>query len=173
MRPYFWPLLFLTFIWLLNIAVLPVFLQVNFVPNLVLAGIVVLAITDVETRWIWLAAFFGLLLDAQSSVLYGSFTLGLVSIYLMVKYIFIIIVPSSHIHLAIPFAYIVGNLVLQVWIWILGIFAGKLGWPVWPSIYDLAHLRWWMASVVGGGFALLFYIVWLEILHRLKRPIRM
>ena len=155
------------------VVVLPTFVQTHFVPNLILAGVIVLAITDAEARWILLVAIFGLLLDLESSLLFGSFGLGLVGVYLLVRYIFMHIVPSSRVHLAIPLIYLGSSIILWVWLWLFGVFAGKLGWPIGLSISLIAHISWWLVACLGGFCTLLLYILWLEILHRIDKPIRM
>ncbi len=173
MRTIFWPLLFLSVLWLIMVVGLPTFVQTHFVPNLILAGVIVLATTDAEARWILLVAVFGLLLDLESSLLFGSFGLGLVGMYLLVRYIFMHIVPSSRVYTAIPLVYVGANIILQVWLWLFGMFASKLGWPIWPGLSLLSHISWWILSCIGGFCTLLLYVLWLEILHRIDKPIRM
>lgn len=173
MRSTFWPLLFLLCLWLVMTSSLPVLVDTSFVPNLILAGAIVFAATDIEAKWVILVGVFGLLLDIQSSLLVGSFCLGLVGLYILVRYIFMYIVPSSRVQVALPLVYIGASILLQAWLWLFGVFAGKIGWPVWPaSIVFVMHLNWWVTALMGGILTLLLYVLWLEILHRIDRPIR-
>jgi hypothetical protein len=56
-------------------AVLPVWLDVRYVPNLLLAGILVLAVTDISFKWFLWAVLAGFILDLESSLLFGSYAL--------------------------------------------------------------------------------------------------
>lgn len=173
MRSIFWPTIFLLVLCILWGTALPIWLEPVFIPNLLLGGLMVLAMTDADADWFLLAPLFGLWLDFQSNVLIGSYSVGFLGIYLVTRYLFRHIVPSSRIHFAIPITFIFGSGVLQAWLWLYGVFASKLGWPIVPSLSMFTHFTWWVVCGLGSALAVLMYIFWLEIMHRFDRPIRM
>lgn len=174
MRSIFWPIALFIILEIVMQAVLAVWLPVQFVPNLLTAGVLILALAHVPAQsWFWIAVCAGALIDMQSSLLFGSYMLGFGMVYLGVQSIFPRFVPAERVYVALPAAYVVSSIFLLAWVLLIGRFASLLGWPIVPT-FSLAAGGPWVFSVIAGAVStLVVYILWLEILHQFDRPLRL
>lgn len=173
MRQYLWPTVLCLILWLLMTAVFPVWWDIRYVPNLLLAGILVLAVTDISFRWFWWAVLAGAVLDVEASLLFGSYALMLPLLYIGVRMTFLKLVPADRIYLALPGAYIAASAFLAIWVSVYGLLARQVGWPIEP-IPVYTSLGAWVVSVATGAIlTLVIYTAWLEVLHRVDRPLRL
>jgi hypothetical protein len=173
MRHYLWPTILCFILWLLMTAVLPVWLDVRYVPNLLLAGILVLAVTDISFKWFLWAVLAGFILDLESSLLFGSYALILPLIYMVARGLFLRLVPADRIYIALPATYVGASAVLALWVSVYGILARQIGWPIEPIPAYTGFGVWLVSVVVGAALTLIVYTIWLEILHRVDRPLRL
>lgn len=173
MKSILWPTILLITLWTIMVAVLPAWMSPQYVPNLILAGVLVLAVADLDSRVLGLVALFGFFLDVHSSLLIGSYAIALPLLYIVVHFVFKHFVPSDHIYFALPTAYIVTELALKVWLYIAGLFASVVGWPITP-LFSVRNGGYIVLSLFAGG-VLCFgvYIVWLEVTHRFDKPLRL
>ncbi len=173
MKSYFWPLLLLFVLWLAMTAVLPIWASHPWVPNLLLAGVLTLAVTDVALRWRWIIPLAGLMLDIHTGLLIGSFTIGFSFVYILAEYIFRKFIPASRFYFALPLAFFISRILLELWNMVLGFFAYNLGWPVQIIPLWYAPASKVLALIIGALGTVVLYVVWLEVLHRFDRPIRL
>lgn len=173
MKSIIWPTILLLTLWVVMVAVLPAWINLRYVPNLILAGVLVLAITDLDSRVLGLVAIFGFFLDVQSSLLIGSYAVGLPVLYMAVHFSFKHFVPSDRIYIALPASYILTELILKVWLYLVGFLASVVGWPVVP-LFSLRGGGYTVLSLlIGGLMSFGIYIVWLEVTHRFDKPLRL
>ncbi len=173
MKSILWPILLLIALWVIMTAVFPVWMSGRYVPNLVLAGVLVLGLTHFDGRTLVLSAVFGLFLDIHSSLLIGSYALALPFLFWLIHAAYARFVPSDHMYIALPATYVVSELMLKVWLSVVGLFAVVLGWPIGP-LFSLNGAVYTMLSlVVGGVLTVVVYVVWLEITHRFDKPLRL
>lgn len=172
-KPLVLPALLLSGAWLLQTAVLSVWFGAAYAPNVVLCVLLVFAVTDSELRFFWLAAFASLVLDVQNRLVIGSFTFGIPLCYLIVAAASRHLLRSDRIYVSLPILYLAIRLFLHVWIFAVGFVAGFLGWELRPLFSFRQEFAWVWSSIVGAGLTVVIYFVWLEVLHRAERPIRL
>lgn len=173
MKSILWPILLFVTLWIIMTAVLPAWIGVRYVPNLILAAALVLAITYFDGRTLLVVSVFGLFLDIHSSLLIGSYALALPFLYWITHFSFAHFIPSDHIYIALPLTYIATELLLKLWIYAVGLFAIVVGWPVAP-LFSLRGGAYTILSLVAGGvLSVVIYLIWLEITHRFDKPLRL
>lgn len=173
MRSFFWPIILLLVLWVLMVYVLPSWVAVQYVPNLVLTGLLVLAITDANFRFYWLAFVVGFLLDVYTSLLIGSFALSLPFVYLIVRYAYKEFIPADKIYVALPITSLIIHILLKFWIVGVGFIGYNIGWPVRPVVTIRSLVAVGVAGVLAAIASLVIYLIWLEVLHRFDRPLRL
>lgn len=160
-------------LWLCTAVVLSSWVGVLWVPRLVLAGILVLAVTDNEFKWQWCAPVAGLVFDFSSGVLPGAYMIGFSIIYILVRVSFYRIVPSDKILPALGVTFVLATLLLGLWISAVGVLAAALGYSILPtSVWHMPQtelIRTGMGAVATIGI----YLIWLEFVHMFSKPIRL
>ncbi len=163
--------IFLCCLWLIEIALLPAFLPGNLTPRLVLAGLIVLAMSEEQRGVWWLAVLLGLWFDLTSGLLVGSYTLAFFFGYEVLRYGYIHYFPSSYrIWLVVIFSWCFGVL-LDFWIYIYGFVAARFGWPITVEHFFALEAASWIKMFVTAGCSFLAYFTWQEFNHWLFRPI--
>jgi hypothetical protein len=160
-------------LWLLMTAVLPAWLDVRFIPNLVLAGALVLAVANPDQRGLLVVAVLGLILDMQGSLVIGSFTIGLCLLYASVQALFRRFVPADRVYLALPLTFIASHILLGLWIFVIGLAASNAQWPVQPQFAVHATPAYLVTLLIGAVLTLGIYLLWLEVMQRAERPLRL
>lgn len=173
MKSILWPTLLLITLWVIMTAILPGWMSARYVPNLILAGVLVLAVTHFDGRTIVLTAVFGLFLDIHSSLLMGSYTLAFPLLYWLTHFIFVRFVPSDRMNVALPVTYMITELLLKGWVYGIGLLATLVGWPIQPLFTLHGGLYSFFSLVMGGVLSVAIYVVWLEITHRFDKPLRL
>lgn len=173
MKPLYPSIILMFLLWLVMTVLLPAWFGARFIPNLVLVGVLVMAVTESDWRGLVLAAMFGLVLDAQSNLLVGSYTLGLCLLYFSTRGLFSRFVPTDRVYLALPIGYVVSQVLLQLWILVVGMLARNMGWQVNPLLRAHVSPIYLVTLAIGGIFTLVLYIVWLEFFQRVERPLRL
>ena len=75
--------------------------------------------------------------------------------------------------MALPLAYIVSELMLTLWIYVVGLFATVIGWPIAPLFSLRGGVYTILSLIVGGVLSVVIYVIWLEITHRFDKPLRL
>lgn len=173
MRTFLWPTILITVLWLCMVAVLPAWVPAQYVPNIVLAGLLVLAITDTELKFYPVACLVGIFMDVQTGLLFGSFALGYGLVYIGSRAAFKRFVPADRALVFLPLAVVLAKLFLGTWLFFIGFFAGSLGFAIVPHYATQNISAYVITAVVEAGLALVIYVLWLETMHRFSRPLRM
>jgi hypothetical protein len=173
MKSIFWPILLFVTLWIIMIAVLPVWVDGRYVPNLILAGTLVLAVTYFDGRTLLVVSLFGLFLDIHSSLLMGSYALALPFLCWITHFSFTHFIPSDRIYIALPLTYVVTELILKLWVYVVGLFAAVVGWPIAPLFSLRGGVYTLLSLLVGGVLSVGIYLLWLEITHRFDKPLRL
>lgn len=172
MRSLFWPAGLLICLGVLTEHVLAVWFPPSYVPNLLFAGVLVLALSDDRRSTFWLVAATGAYMDLATGLLFGTYTLGFTFLYAAAQFVFFRFVPSEQIYVALPAAYVVGSVILLAWVFCMGAVASLLGWPITPSLSLAQFSSRFFGAVLGAVLSLGIYVVWLELLHRTGKSVR-
>lgn len=160
-------------LWLCTAVVLPAWMDVLWIPRLVLAGVLVLAVTDNEFKWQWCAPIVGLVFDFSTGVLPGTYMIGFSIIYILARVSFYRIVPSDKILPALGVTFVLATLLLGVWTSVVGALATAFGYPIVPtSIWRIPQtelIRTGLGAIASVGI----YLMWLEFVHMFSKPIRL
>lgn len=160
-------------LWLCTAVVLPAWVGVLWIPRLVLAGVLVLAVTDNEFKWQWCAPAAGLIFDFSTGVLPGTYMIGFSIIYILARASFYRIVPSDKIIPALGVAFVLATLLLGVWMSVVGVLATALGYSILPtSLWRMPRAEL-IRTGVGAILTVGVYLIWLEFVHMFSRPIRL
>ncbi len=164
-------IIFLGALWLCEAAVFPVIFSPLSMPRLILAGLVVLAMSDESQEFFLPILLVGLWLDNATGLLFGSHTFALVFFYEFLRYAQKNYFPSSYRYFQVIAISVLFSILMDVWIWGYGLLASKLGWIV--SLHDFFGLQ--LASSLRlfttGVLAFVLYVIWQEISHFFHRPI--
>lgn len=173
MRSIWWPVSLLLVLWLCATVILPAWFGTLWVPRLVLAGLVVLAVTDIEFKWYWCAPAAGLVYDITTGVLPGTYMVAFAFLYIFVRTIFFRVVPSDKIVPAVGVAFIVATVLLGVWLGLVSAIAIAFNYPIVPmstwSVFKMEFAR----TLIGAAAAIGIYLIWLEFIHMFSKPIRL
>ncbi len=172
-RSAFLPGIILLGAWVLQSAVFGTWFGAAYAPNLVLCVLLVYAVTDTELRYFWLAVLAAVFLDVQNRLIVGSFAIGIPLAYMFAAAISRQVLRSDRIYVTLPVLYLGVRLFLHAWIFLVGYIAGLLGYELRPIFSFHQELAWMWSSLVGAGFTMVVYFFWLELLHRIDRPIRL
>ncbi|MBP9686712.1 MAG: hypothetical protein KBD66_02850 [Candidatus Doudnabacteria bacterium] len=172
-RSFFVPILMLVCAWVLQVTVLAAWFGAAYAPNLVLCVLLVFAVTDADLRYFWLSVVTALFLDLQNRLVIGSFSLAVPLCYVFVAALSRQILRSDRIYITLPVLYFVVRLFLHGWIYFVGFVAGFMGYELRPLFSFRQEFVWVGSSIVGAGLTVVVYFFWLELLHRLDRPIRL
>lgn len=164
---------FIGILWLLQAAVFPVFVQSYLVPRLVLAGLVVLAVS--EERWSvpWMVLVVGVWMDLVSGQLVGAYTVGLLTLYYVLHKLQESVLPTSYRYLAVVGLSMLLSLLLDLWIVAYSWLGGKFGWQIVAGNYFTLQLNTGWRLFLTGAISFFLYLFWQELSHRLSRPLRM
>lgn len=160
-------------LWICTTVILPAWFGVLWVPRLLLSGLLVLAVTDSDSRWHWCAPIVGLVFDLSAGALPGTYMIGFSIIYMLTRMSFSRVVPSDKTLPALGVVFVLSTLFLGVWVSVGGVVATALGHAVIPT--NIWHILTTEAVRTGIGAVLTvgIYLVWLEFLHMFSRPIRL
>lgn len=167
------PSIILLCAWVLQAAVFGVWFGAAYAPNMVLCVLLVYAVTDAELRYFWLAVLAAVFLDIQNRLVVGSFAIGIPLAYVFAAAISRQVLRSDRIYVTLPVLYLGVRLFLHAWIFLVGYFAGLLGYDLRPIFSIRQELAWLWSSLVGAGLTMVVYFFWLELLHRIDRPLRL
>lgn len=172
-RTFLLPSIMLVGAWMLQSTVLTVWFGAAYAPNVVLSVLLVFAVTDAELRYFWLAVLAAVCLDIQNRLVIGSFTIGIPLGYVCAAAVSRQILRSDRIYVSLPVLYLVVRLFLHAWIYFVGFIAGFMGYELRPLFSFQQEFAWVWSSLLGAGATMLMYFVWLELQHRIDRPLRL
>lgn len=173
MRSIWWPIALLCVLWVCTAVILPAWFGVIWIPRLVLAGLLVLAATDAEFKWHWCAPIAGLVFDLSTGTLPGTYMIGFSIIYILVRVSFFRIVPSDKIIPTLGLVFILSTFLLSVWMYLVGVLATVLNYPVVPiNMWNMLLVELLRAGI-GALATIGIYLIWLEFVHTFSKPIRL
>ncbi len=173
MRPYYLPTVILLCLWLVQIAIFPVFFASPLAPNLFLCALLVFAVTDFDLRYFWLSIGAAIILDVQNRLVIGSFALSVPLLYILAASASKQFLRGDRMYVVVPALYMVGRFIIHIWVYFVGYFASILGWDTPPLFSFRQELAWVWGTLAGAVLTVIFYFIWLELLHRTDKPLRL